>query len=171
LLALAPQGPDAGGTLLASIASDFAILDLAFSPDGRRLWVTFNGQPGVVLNTDESFAVVGEEEGSFASGNPGSTPRSLAPDPLGRFMLVGTASATASALELLDPAGPSFLQSIALPGNVAGPVAVAPDGRYVVIGTASGATFLNLSSRTVIAPPAPPTTTGTIVSLTMSTNG
>src|SRR5207249_1947721 len=42
---VAPQGPDPAGTLLASVSSSSAILDLSFTPEGGRLWVTRSGQP------------------------------------------------------------------------------------------------------------------------------
>src|SRR5439155_10163872 len=168
---VAPQDADPAGALLASVSSSAAILDLAFTPDGRRLWVTRSGQPAMVLNTDESAPPVGQSLGSLVSGQVGFSPRSVALDPLGRFMLVGTASGAASALERFNPAGASFVQAVPTTGNVAGPIAVTPDGRYAVMGNASGVTFFSLTSLTVIAPPAPPTTTGTVASLTISTNG
>jgi YVTN family beta-propeller protein len=168
---IAPQGPDPAGQLLASYTSSAAIVDMAFTPDSRRLWVTCGLQPGVILNTDESSPPVGQSLGGLVSGQIGFSPYSVAADPLNRFMVVGTQSPAASSIEFFDPTTAGFQQAVATPGLIAGPLVETPDGGYGVMGTGSGAVFMNMGTKSVIPPPAPPTTTGAVVSLVVSTNG
>ncbi|TMQ55003.1 MAG: hypothetical protein E6K72_07030 [Candidatus Eisenbacteria bacterium] len=147
----APGGATALGARLvdgASLPGATALRDLAFTPDGKKLWVATDAEGLFEVDVDTQSGGFGSVL-PFGGATVGSA-RALAADPMGRYVVAAVdVTPGVHRIQLWSP-GRTLSTSVDLPGPVHA-LAATPDGRYAIAGGEGRAYVVDLASPALVA--------------------
>ncbi len=141
------HGPGVLGDFIGQSGLPMSIIrDMAFTPDGRRLWFIGEDLTSGILDTDRSSLAFGSQVGAFGPPSVPS-PAQFAADPLGRFVFASDLSA--GRVMFLNPGTAGVTSIIPLTTPTRG-LAVSPDGRTLVVGLNGRASFVNIATLSIV---------------------
>lgn len=163
------DGSEVFGAFLAEtqVAAGVPVLDLAFSPDGRRLFVSLVDADLMMVDSDRASPDFGRLLGPVPPPFAG-LPAGLATDPLGRFVVAG--GDAAGPLLALRGADGALLDTVRTPATPRA-LAVSGDGRYLVAGLDGQALVVALPAGIVVATTPPHAGAGATRAVAVTADG
>jgi YVTN family beta-propeller protein len=136
------QGPGVLGNFIASTGQPMSIIrDIAFTPDGKHLWLIGEDLSSAIIDTDRSGAIFGSVVGAFGPPTVPS-PAQFAADPLGRYMFASDLSV--ERVMFLAPGSGATVAIMPFTTPTRG-LAASPDGRTLVVGLNGRAGFVDIA--------------------------
>lgn len=150
--------------------SNSAIVEMAFSADGTRLWCARGPQGSFIVDSDPSSVTFGQSVGNFVSGIVGHFPNTVAADPIGRYMLVTDFSPNAgNTIDLYNLAG-TAVGTVSISETFTCS-AVSLDGRYGLVGGGAGIRIFDIATATFLTLPPQDPGIDNVLELALTTNG